>query len=155
MNKIVMLLAGMLFLLSGPHVLAQQDAVFENREAILERAKEAVPQITVRELRQKIQDREDFVLLDVRDPDEWKAGVVDYHGLEKISRGMLEFTGPGVLNQHDRIVVLCATGARSSLAAESLIRLGYTNVLHVQGGIIEWVETGYPVKNRLGTLVKE
>ena len=153
MKKALMILVCLLFFIGNNELKAEEDSVLENRDVMITKAEEAVPQISVQELFQKIQDQDDFVLVDVRDPDEWKAGVIHYDNLEKISRGMLEFQGPGQLRQDDRIVVMCATGVRGALAAESLHKLGYTNVSNLQGGIREWIEARYPIKNSLGAFV--
>jgi len=153
MNSILKALICLTLFLGPLPVAAQHNTILENREKMLEKAREAVPQITVQDLYSMIQTGEDFILLDVRDSDEWKAGIVSVDNLEKISRGMLEFMAPDALKQDDEIVVMCATGVRGALAAESLHKLGYTGVLNLEGGIMAWIEARYPIENRLGNFL--
>ena len=153
MNSILKALICLTLFLGPLPAAAQHNTILENREKMLEKAREAVPQITVQDLYSMIQTGEDFILLDVRDSDEWKAGIVSVDNLEKISRGMLEFMAPDALKQDDEIVVMCATGVRGALAAESLHKLGYTGVLNLEGGIMAWIEARYPIENRLGNFL--
>lgn len=93
----------------------------------------------------------DVVMVDVREPGELKEnGQIE--GALNVPRGVLEFQAdPGhpsynqALDGSKRIVIYCATGGRSALAAKSLIDMGIENVCHVAGGIKAWKEAGNPV----------
>jgi len=84
------------------------------------------------------------VLVDVREREEVAAGTVD--GSVSLPRGFLELHAERALPDKDRpILVFCQTGLRSLFAAESLQRLGYTDVRNVRGGFRAWVAGGLPV----------
>jgi molybdopterin/thiamine biosynthesis adenylyltransferase/rhodanese-related sulfurtransferase len=83
------------------------------------------------------------LLIDCREPDEHAAGAID--GAIHIPRGFLELRIEG--KAPDRaapIVVYCAGGTRSALAARSLAELGYTNVASLAGGFGAWKKAGKP-----------
>lgn len=90
------------------------------------------------------------VLVDVRDAAERAAGAIP--GSLHASRGMLEFHAdpssplhkPG-LDPNRRVILHCASGGRSALAAMTLRQLGYTDVAHLDGGFKAWVAAGKPV----------
>lgn len=90
------------------------------------------------------------VVVDVREADELANGAIA--GAIHIPRGMLEFRADPNSPYYDerlhparRILLHCASGGRSALAAESLRHLGYGDVAHLAGGIAAWREAGLPV----------
>lgn len=91
------------------------------------------------------------VLVDVREPEERRVdGVIP--GDVFAPRGMIEFwadpTSPvhrAELDPGRRIILYCASGGRSALAADALQRLGFERVAHLDGGIAAWKDRGYPV----------
>jgi rhodanese-related sulfurtransferase len=93
------------------------------------------------------------LVLDVREPNEWADGHVP--GAMNVPRGVLELradpdspaTDPALsANKDARVVVYClkAPGARSLLAAQTLARMGYSNVAAMRGGFEEWRAEGLP-----------
>ena len=85
------------------------------------------------------------------------VGIGDIHipGAVHASRGQLEFFAdpgsdsakPEITANHDaRIIVQCEAGARSLLAAQTLKKMGYTNVTSMAGGFRDWSALGYPVE---------
>lgn len=91
------------------------------------------------------------VLVDVREPYELGHGVIP--GATVVPRGMLEFYADPSTPYHlesftpdRRIIVYCAAGARSALAARSLQELGFLDVAHLDGGFRAWVEDERPVR---------
>ena len=81
--------------------------------------------------------------LDVREPDEYEQGTVP--GATHIPRGHLEFQVEGRLLEKDaQIVVYCAGGVRSAFAAKTLLDLGYSDVVSVDGGFNRWKDEGRP-----------
>lgn len=98
-------------------------------------------------------ERGDAVVVDLREHDERVAsGTI--RGAVAIPRGMLEFRADPTSPYHDdrlapdrRVLLHCASGGRSALAARSLAELGYTDVAHLDGGMNAWLEAGQPVIN--------
>ncbi len=89
------------------------------------------------------------VVVDVREPEEWQHGHID--GSVSTPRGLLEFfadpTSPRHKEQLDtnrRMIVVCASGARASLAAQTLKTMGYNDVAILDGGLKGWTEAGLP-----------
>ena len=81
------------------------------------------------------------VLIDVREKDEWMEGFIP--GAQWIPRGFLELRIEDKVPEKDAAVVLyCAGGTRSALAARSLADLGYTNVASLEGGFSAWKRAG-------------
>lgn len=82
-----------------------------------------------------------YVLLDVREPDEYEQGAVP--GAVHIPRGNLEFNVESRLSDKAaRIAVYCAGGVRSAFATKTLQDLGYTNVVSISGGFNKWKDEG-------------
>jgi len=92
------------------------------------------------------------LLVDIREPAEREqTGAIA--GSVEAPRGMLEFwadpTSPYHREEFDperRLILHCASGGRSALAAETLQELGYERVAHMDGGIKAWKEAGKPVE---------
>jgi sulfur-carrier protein adenylyltransferase/sulfurtransferase len=85
------------------------------------------------------------VLVDVRESEEWDAGHIP--GAKHVPRGYLESRIEGAVADRDqRVVIYCASGQRSALAAHTLReQLGYENVASMNGGITLWKDRGYEV----------
>jgi len=110
----------------------------------LDEARRAIPEVSVEAVAARRTRGDEVVLLDVREKDEVRAGYIE--GAITIPRGFLEFQAAAQLPQTDTdIVVYCASGARSLLAAQVLRTMGYTRVASMAGGITRWQEAGYPV----------
>jgi rhodanese-related sulfurtransferase len=96
-------------------------------------------------------DAGDAVLVDVREPAERDdQGVIA--GAVHVPRGMLEFradpSSPAHipdLSPERRVILHCASGGRSALAAATLAAIGYRDVAHLDGGLAAWREAGLPV----------
>src|SRR5215203_1462196 len=86
------------------------------------------------------------VLVDVRESEEWDAGHIP--GAKHVPRGYLESRIEGAVpDRSQRIVLYCASGNRSALAAHTLQELmGYENVSSMTGGITLWKDRGYDVE---------
>lgn len=91
-------------------------------------------------------------LIDIREAEELVAnGRIE--GSVLAPRGMLEFYADETLPYHKpefdrnrKLILHCASGGRSALAAATLKQMGYTNVCHLDGGIKAWKEAGMPVQ---------
>jgi molybdopterin/thiamine biosynthesis adenylyltransferase/rhodanese-related sulfurtransferase len=110
----------------------------------LDEARRAIPEVSVEAVAARRTHGDEVVLLDVREHEEVRTGFIE--GAITIPRGFLEFRAAEYLPQTDTdIVVYCASGARSLLAAQVLRAMGYTRVASMAGGITRWKEAGYPV----------
>jgi molybdopterin/thiamine biosynthesis adenylyltransferase/rhodanese-related sulfurtransferase len=87
-----------------------------------------------------------ITLIDVREGEEWDAGHIP--GAKHVPRGYLESRIEAAAPEKDaRVVLYCASGQRSALAADTLQQLlGYTNVSSMTGGITLWKDRGYDVE---------
>ena len=84
------------------------------------------------------------ILLDVRSDEDWKAGHA--RGARHLNRGEVEVEiEEQVPDINQRIICYCGGGSRSSLVADSLQRMGYTNVRSMAGGFREWKAAGLPI----------
>jgi adenylyltransferase/sulfurtransferase len=116
----------------------------KTQQDFLAEARREIPELTVEEVAERRKHGEDFVLLDVREKDEVRSGYID--GAIAVPRGFLEFQVAGkVPDTGQEVVVYCAGGARSLLAAKAMREMGYDRVSSLAGGITRWKEAGYPV----------
>jgi len=95
----------------------------------------------------------DVMLVDIREPDERAVSGMIPGALHAV-RGMLEFYADPTSPYHRpefefdrRVVLYCASGGRSALAADTLRQLGYTRAAHLDGGIKAWIAAGQPVES--------
>jgi rhodanese-related sulfurtransferase len=92
------------------------------------------------------------VLVDLREPEELEAtGKIP--GAINVPRGMLEFRADPTSPYHQppldpsrRVIVHCAAGGRSALAAATLQEMGYDRAAHLEGGFTAWKEAGRPTE---------
>jgi rhodanese-related sulfurtransferase len=104
---------------------------------LVDEVKREVHEISADGLRQMKASGEDFSLIDVREPEEWRGGTIP--GAATIARGMLEMNLDQVTTDKDRKIVLyCGGGGRSALSAYMLQRMGFRNVLSLAGGYNGW-----------------
>jgi molybdopterin/thiamine biosynthesis adenylyltransferase/rhodanese-related sulfurtransferase len=111
---------------------------------MLAEARQVVPEQGPPEVKRRLDAGEPLVLVDVRDPDEYRDGHIE--PAANISRGFLEFRiGTVAPEPTTPLVLYCQTGLRSMLAARQLKELGYENVVNLQGGFQKWAQSGLPV----------
>ncbi len=118
-------------------------------------AKQRVENLTVDQVATEL-EQGDALLVDIREPGErTEQGAIP--GAVHAPRGMLEFYADPTNSYHRaefdpnrRVVLHCASGGRSALAADTLKQLGYTNVAHLDGGINAWKAAGRPVETTGG-----
>src|ERR1700752_2997446 len=109
---------------------------------ILDEARSTIKQIDIDEARRMI-DKSGTVLVDVRESDEWRQGQIPPAGA--IPGGFLELRIEEKVPDHKTPVILqCASGTRSLLAARTLRELGYENVYNLNGGFNAWKDRGLP-----------
>jgi len=111
---------------------------------LVEEAKKGIKTISVAEAYSMF-GKTGVVFLDVREPDEFKAGHIP--GALHIPRGLLESQVEQQVSDKDiTIVVYCRSGNRSALAAATLMKIGYRETLNMGGGFREWQKAGYPAE---------
>jgi molybdopterin/thiamine biosynthesis adenylyltransferase/rhodanese-related sulfurtransferase len=107
-------------------------------QEMLDAARRRVGEITPRDLAARTDEP---ALIDVREPDEWELGTLP--GAVLVPRGTLEYTVEGKMPDRNRpVVVYCEGGHRSLLAAATMLDLGYTDVVSLQGGFTRWKQEG-------------
>jgi rhodanese-related sulfurtransferase len=110
--------------------------------------KNTIPLITPDELSKEMKTDSAIILLDAREPGEYKVSHLD--GAELV--GFNEFKMKSVKNipKDAEIVVYCSLGVRSEIVAEKLKEAGYTNVKNLYGGIFEWVYNDNKIVDKKG-----
>ncbi|MGH7260238.1 MAG: rhodanese-like domain-containing protein [Nitrospiraceae bacterium] len=112
---------------------------------LVEQVKRAIKECTVADVKAKLDRRDRFHFLDVREDNEFAQDHAE--GAKHVGRGVLERDIESLIpDQRADIVLYCGGGFRSALAAESLRQMGYTNVTSMAGGIRAWREAGYPLE---------
>ena len=120
----------------------------------LEEAREHVPEVTVADAKRQLDAGEFDLVLDVRETSEYDDGHIA--GALLIPRGLLEFKADPSradprLHSDARIVVHCAAGIRSLLAAHTLKQMGFNNVTSMAGGFKAWEAEGLPVEKTVAS----
>jgi sulfur-carrier protein adenylyltransferase/sulfurtransferase len=99
---------------------------------------EGIPQITVEQLKQKLDNKENIFLLDVREPHEYPIANL---GAPLIPVGSIESRINEIAaHKNDEVIIHCRSGARSQKAALALKAAGFTNVSNLTGGILAWAD---------------
>jgi len=107
--------------------------------------KRTTKEVSLEEVKRRLDAKEPYTLLDVREKDELRAGFIP--GAVAIPRGFLEMQIEGrIPDRNTKIIAYCAGGTRSALAAKTLQELGYTNVETANPGFGRWKDLGYPVE---------
>ncbi len=108
-------------------------------------AKAAVKECTVADVAKRTAAGEQFVLVDVREESEFAAGHAA--GAVHIGKGVIERDiETKVPDPATPVVLYCGGGYRSALAAESIMKMGYTHVISMDGGFKAWADAGQPVE---------
>jgi rhodanese-related sulfurtransferase len=104
--------------------------------------KKHIKELTVDEVKAKLDRGEGFHLIDVREESEWAKDHLPQ--AEHLGKGIIERDIEQRVPDIDaEIVLYCGGGFRSALAADNLRKMGYTNVWSMNGGIRGWREAGY------------
>jgi rhodanese-related sulfurtransferase len=111
---------------------------------LVQDAKQRVKEEDFRETKKRLDAGEKIVLIDTREESEWARGHIP--GAVHLSKGIIERDIEKTVPDKDATVVLyCGGGFRSALAADSLRKMGYRNVISMDGGWRGWTEAGFPV----------
>lgn len=111
---------------------------------LIEEARAQISEVSPAEVKAMLGRNEPVVYLDVREPNEWNLGHIP--GAVHLPRGNLESKVEGILpDRSGRIVVYCARGNRSALAALTLKQMGYESVASMSEGIAGWADVSGPI----------
>jgi rhodanese-related sulfurtransferase len=107
-------------------------------EDLIDDAKEQITEVTPEEVQGMQARKESVVYLDVREPNEWNLGRIPQ--AVHLPRGNLETKVEALVDRGQRVVIYCARGNRSALAALTLQQMGYENVASMSRGFAGWVD---------------
>lgn len=125
---------------------------YPETDKLVEEAKKASGEITAKKLKKLLDDHEDIIMLDVREENLRAEGKIKSDDYFAITRGNLEFKILYLIDDKDiMIVTYCRNGGRSAFAAQTLRKMGYKNVVSLQGGLKGWAKAGYPIETGIGT----
>lgn len=111
---------------------------------IVEDAKKRVRETTVDEVKSKLDRDEKFLLIDVREDNEYAKDHLP--GAIHLGKGIIERDIEERVPDLNALMILyCGGGFRSALAADNLQKMGYTQVISMDGGIRGWREKGFPL----------
>ncbi len=110
---------------------------------LLSNTKKQIREVSVDEVKRLIDQRAPIKVVDVRESDEYAAGRVP--GAIWVPRGFLEIRIEEKAKRDELLVLYCAGGTRSALAAKTLQDMGYQNVSSMAGGFTRWSDAAYPV----------
>jgi rhodanese-related sulfurtransferase len=111
---------------------------------IVNEVKSRVRETSVPEIKKRIDQGHKFILVDVREESEYAKDHLP--GAIHLGKGIIERDiEEKIPDVNTEIVLYCGGGFRSALAADNLQKMGYTNVISMDGGIRGWREKGYPL----------
>lgn len=105
---------------------------------LIEEAKRQIEEVTPEQVREMQTRNERVVYLDVREPNEWNLGRIP-HAVH-LPRGNLETKVEGMIERAQRVVIYCARGNRSALAALTMKQMGYESVASMERGFQGWAD---------------
>ena len=115
--------------------------------ALVNDVRKNIKETDVKTIRARQQKGETILLIDVREESEWAKGHLP--GATHLGKGVIERDIEGAVPETGREIILyCGGGFRSALAADNLRKMGYTNVVSMDGGYRGWTEAGLPVEGK-------
>jgi rhodanese-related sulfurtransferase len=112
---------------------------------IVEDAKSRIKEADFRDIKRRLDTRDKIILVDVREESEWAQGHLP--GAVHLGKGVIERDIEQAFPDKDvPLVLYCGGGYRSALAADNLHKMGYTNVISMDGGWRGWTDAGFPVE---------
>ena len=112
---------------------------------IVQKSKQRIREVSIDDIRARLERGEQFHLVDVREESEWAAGHLPK--AVHLGKGVIERDIENAIPDTDADIVLyCGGGYRSALAADTLQQMGYTNVVSMDGGVRGWKEKNLPME---------
>jgi rhodanese-related sulfurtransferase len=110
---------------------------------LVKEAKTRIKEEDFRNIKKKLDAGERIIIIDTREDNEWARGHIP--NAVHLGKGVIERDIEKVIPDKDATVVLyCGGGYRSALAADNLQKMGYRNVISMDGGWRGWTEAGFP-----------
>lgn len=110
---------------------------------LVQDAKKRVKETNVREVKRRIDSGEKFVLVDVREDNEWAMGHLP--NAVHLGKGVIERDiEQRIPDTGAKVILYCGGGFRSALVADNLQKMGYSNVESMDGGWRGWLDAGLP-----------
>jgi rhodanese-related sulfurtransferase len=110
---------------------------------LVDDAKSRIRRSSVQEVKQRLDAKDTLTLIDVREEGEWARGHLP--GAVHLCKGIIERDiENAVPGKATPLVLYCGGGFRSALAADNLQKMGYINVISMDGGWRGWTEAGFP-----------
>lgn len=137
----------LLILVAATAAFAQQTPVPKATayQTLVQDAKSRVKEVNVEQLKALKASGDNFTLIDVREDSEWTAGHAA--GATHISKGIIERDIETKIPQKSaKLVLYCGGGSRSALAADVLMKMGYSNVVSLEGGMNAYKTAGLPTE---------
>ncbi len=150
--KKFMIINTILSLLFASNVYAGK-IMTESAKKLMKEAESEVKAISPREFKKWMDDDVAFIQLDVRENNQYGHGEIWTEEMVRLTRGYIEYkVEHEIEDKNAKIVVVCCSGKRSLLAAQTMKKLGYTNVYYLKGGVYQWINDGYPLDTVFGEL---
>ncbi len=112
--------------------------------AIVNDAKKRVKEADFRDIKKRLDAGEKMILVDTREDNEWAKGHIP--GAVHLGKGVIERdVETTVPDKNATLVLYCGGGFRSALAGDNLQKMGYKNVISMDGGWRAWTESNFPV----------
>jgi molybdopterin/thiamine biosynthesis adenylyltransferase/rhodanese-related sulfurtransferase len=111
---------------------------------ILSNTKKEIREVSIDEVKRLLEQKAPIKLIDVREAEEFGAGKLP--GAVSVPRGFLEMRIEDKARREDDVVLYCAGGTRSALAAKTLQEMGYQKVSSMAGGFNRWHDATFPVE---------
>lgn len=112
---------------------------------MIDEAKREIVLLQPEQVKEKLDQEEDLLLIDCREAEEVQNGKIAQSVF--IPRGVIEMTVAQHFSERNKsIIIYCAGGGRSALAAQSLKKMGYINLASMEGGFGSWLQSGFPVE---------
>jgi rhodanese-related sulfurtransferase len=114
---------------------------------LVQDAKSRIRECTVEQVKQRLAAGEKLLLIDVREESEWAAGRLP--GAIHLGKGIIERDiEVKIPDPATELILYCGGGFRSALVADNLQKMGYTNVISMDGGYRVWKESGGVISNQ-------
>lgn len=110
---------------------------------IVNDTKKRIKEIDFREIKERLDAGEKFIVVDTREDNEWQRGHIP--NAIHLGKGIIERDIEAAIpDKNAPLVLYCGGGFRSALAADNLQKMGYKNVVSMDGGWRGWTEAGFP-----------